>query len=48
MLMQKTEKNIISKFVHLFTDEYFWYENNKNEKAEVFYTNLKMIRITIG
>jgi PAS domain S-box-containing protein len=39
MLMQKTEKNIISKFVHLFTDEYFWYENNKNEKAEVFYTN---------
>jgi len=37
--MQKTEKNIISKFVHLFKDEYFWYENNKNEKAEVFYTD---------
>ena len=37
--MQKTEKNIIGKFVHLFKDEYFWYENTKNEKAGIFYTD---------
>jgi len=37
--MQKTEKNIIGKFVHLFKDEYFWYEDGKNKKAEIFYTD---------
>ena len=37
--MQKTEKNIMGKFVHLFKDEYFWYENIKNEKAGIFYTD---------
>ena len=37
--MEKTEKNIIEKFVDLFKDEYFWYEDRKNKKAEIFYTN---------
>jgi len=37
--MEKTEKNIIEKFVDLFKDEYFWYEDKKNKKAEIFYTN---------
>ena len=37
--MEKTEKNIIGKFVHLFKDEYFWYEDGKNKKAEIFYTD---------
>ena len=37
--MQKAEKNIIGKFVHLFKDEYFWYENKKNEKAGIFFTD---------
>jgi signal transduction histidine kinase len=36
--MQKAEKNIIGKFVDLFKDEYFWYEDRKNKKAEIFYT----------
>lgn len=37
--MQKTGKNIIDKFVHLFKDEYFWYEYKKNEKANIFFTD---------
>ncbi len=37
--MQKTEKYIIGKFVDLFKDEYFWYEDRKNKKAEIFYTD---------
>lgn len=37
--MEKTEKNIIMKCVHLFKDEYFWYEDRKNKKAEIFYTD---------
>ncbi len=37
--MEKTEKNIIMKFVDLFKDEYFWYEDGKNKKAEIFYTD---------
>jgi CheY-like chemotaxis protein len=36
--MQKTGKNIIGKFVDLFKDQYFWYEDKKSEKAEIFYT----------
>lgn len=34
-----TEKNIIEKFVNLFKEEYFWYEDRKNKKAEIFYTD---------
>ncbi|MFC2094563.1 ATP-binding protein, partial [Bacteroidota bacterium] len=37
--MGKTEKNIIGKFVDLFKDEFFWYENRKNKKTEIFYTD---------
>ena len=37
--MEKNKKNIIRQFVDLFKDEYFWYENKKNEKAEIFYTD---------
>jgi len=37
--MEKTEKNIIGKFLDLFKDEYFWYEDSKNKKAEIFYTD---------
>jgi signal transduction histidine kinase len=37
--MQKSEKNIIGKFVVLFKDEYFWYEDRKNKKADIFYTD---------
>jgi len=37
--MQKAEKNIIGKFVDLFKDEYFWYEDRKNKKAKIFYTD---------
>ena len=37
--MEKNKKNIITQFVDLFKDEYFWYENKKNEKAEIFYTD---------
>jgi len=37
--MQKTGKNIIDKFVHLFKDEYFWYEYKKNEKTNIFFTD---------
>jgi len=37
--MEETEKNIMGKFVDLFKDEYFWYEESKNKQAEIFYTN---------
>jgi len=37
--MQKTGKNIIDKFIHLFKDEYFWYEYKKNEKTNIFFTD---------
>lgn len=37
--MKKTEKNIIGRIVDLFKDEYFWYEDRKNKKADIFYTD---------
>jgi PAS domain S-box-containing protein len=37
--VEKSIQNITNKFVNLFEDEYFWYENRNDEKQRLIYTD---------